>query len=108
MNVSHVMEVVEEIAKATPLPIARALENVEVIVCRFPRKEAGMTDDARGMYEGTFPSESDDELEQEPPEGRILLVASNLRDKQDARDVLLHEMAHALGLDETEVAGLGL
>jgi predicted Zn-dependent protease with MMP-like domain len=108
MNVEHVMEVVGEVAQATPVPIRLALHDVDVIVCRAPWKEIGMTDDSRGMYEGTFPSESDDELEIERPEGTIYLVADNLVDKADARTVLLHEMAHALGLDETEVAGLGL
>jgi predicted Zn-dependent protease with MMP-like domain len=108
MNVAHVAKVVMEVAASTPPPVARALALVEVVVLSAPWKEGGMADDVRGMYEGTFPSESDDELGGEPPEGRIFLVASNLADSGEARDVLLHEMAHALGLDETEVSGLGL
>lgn len=108
MNIAHVFDVVAEVASMTPLPIASALSDVEVVVCRYPWKAHGMTDDARGMYEGTFPSETDDELVIDPPVGVIFLVAENLQDKADARAVLLHEMAHALGLDETEVAGLGL
>lgn len=108
MNIEHVFEVVQEIAKATPQPIRWAMEKIEVTILLSPWKDIGMTDDARGMYEGTFPSGSDDEIEQERPEGTIYLVAANLTDKADARTVLLHEMAHALGLDETEVAGLGL
>lgn len=108
MNIRHVFDVISEVAMATPLPIAEALADVEVVVCRYPWKAHGMTDDARGMYEGTFPSEADDELVIEAPVGVIFLVAENLQDKADARTVLLHEMAHALGLDEPEVAGLGL
>jgi len=108
MNLAHVAEVVADVAQATPQPVALALARVEVVVLRSPWKEVGMTDDARGLYEGTFPSSSDDELAQDPPEGTIYLVADNLQNKVDAKDVLLHEMAHALGLDETEVAGLGL
>lgn len=108
MNVAHVCEVVSEVAAATPVPVRMAIANVDVIVLAKPWKEIGMLDDSRGMYEGTFSSGADDELVQEPPLGTIYLVASNLTDKDDARAVLLHEMAHALGLDETEVAGLGL
>jgi hypothetical protein len=108
MNVAHVIEVCDEVARATPDPIARALVEVEVVVLKSPWKKIGMTDDARGMYEGTFDGSTDDEIEQEKPEGTIYLVADNLADKADARTVLLHEMAHALGLDEHEVAGLGL
>jgi len=108
MNVAHVIEVLREVAAATPEPVAAALSDVEVVVCKSPWKKIGMTDDARGMYFGTFETSSDDELEIEKPEGVIYLVADNLTDKDDARAVLLHEMAHALGLDEHEVAGLGL
>ncbi len=108
MNVAHVVQVVLEVADGTPEPIAEALLLVQVLVVSKAWKPSNIPDDARGMYEGTFPSGMDDELVMEPPEGRIFLVADNLQDKDDARTVLLHEMAHALGLDETEVAGLGL
>lgn len=108
MNIEHVIQVVREVSDATPDAVRACMQKVDVVVLLTPWKEIGMPDDVRGMYEGTFPSEVDDELEIEPPEGTIYLVCDNLQDKADARAVLLHEMAHALGLDETEVAGLGL
>ena len=102
------MAAVNEVARATPVPVALALKDVEVIICVTPWKEAGMPDDVRGMYVGDFSSGIDDEIVEDPPVGTIYLVASNLTDKDEARNVLLHEIGHALGLDETEVAGLGL
>lgn len=106
MNLAHVLEVVGEISRATPEPVRNALAGVEMVVCRKPF--GGMPADVRGMYQGDFTNDTDDELVCDPPVGCIFLVADNLVDKDDARAVLLHEIGHALGLDEHEVAGLGL
>lgn len=107
MNLRHLYEVVAEIGANTPEPIRAALASVDVVICLKPF--GSMPSDIRGMYDGDFSSSTDDEGENhEPPVGTIYLVAANLADKADARTVFLHEIGHALGLDEHEVAGLGL
>ena len=42
------------------------------------------------------------------PEGFIVLCANNLANEEEASLVFLHEIGHALGMDEAEVAKLGL
>lgn len=42
------------------------------------------------------------------PEGSIILVAENFRDQEEVQLVVLHEVGHALGYDEDEIARLGL
>lgn len=75
-----------------------------------------LPEDTRGVFVG-FPlsKESDDEgAEDGPaeefsdPDGFILLVASNIVDAETAKVVVMHEIAHALGMDEPTVDGLGL
>lgn len=75
-----------------------------------------LPDDTRGVFVG-FPltKESDEEGGEESateefsePDGFILLVASNIGDAETAKVVLLHEISHALGMDEPTVDGLGL
>lgn len=72
-------------------------------------------DDTKGMFLGE-PMESEEDKDEEGedtetvslPEGFIILVAANLADEKEAAIVLLHEVGHALGLDEAGVAQLGL
>jgi predicted Zn-dependent protease with MMP-like domain len=112
MNIEHVQEVVLEIAEGTPEQVAEVLYDVQVLVTRNTEWWAGeLTDiasDAKGVYLGTFPAETDDEVVIERPRGMILLVADNIANKDECRQVFLHEIGHALGLDEHEVAALGL
>lgn len=102
------MEVVEEVA-AESAALAAALHDVQVTVCPDTAWSHGLiADDARGVYVGEFPVQTDDETEMAPPVGTIYLIAGNIADKAEARQTLWHEIGHALGLDETEVAELGL
>jgi hypothetical protein len=90
-------------------------EHVREVLARV---EFEITDDPTVEWKGCFtgwPGLADDDPEVEDegddpclPEGRILLAAANLADAAEVRAILLHEIAHALGFDETETALLGL
>ena len=43
-----------------------------------------------------------------PPEGIILMVAANIANEDEAASILMHEVGHALGLDEDAVDAIGL
>ncbi len=72
--------------------------------------------DCKGLFLGEAMEHEDEDGEGDNtdtetvslPEGFIILVASNLADEKEAALVLLHEVGHALGLDEAGVAALGL
>lgn len=106
MNVAHVQEVVEEVTGDLPDGIILALLDVDVHVCVGPLP--GIAHDARGAYLGTFPEVGNEDEPASPGNGHILLIADRLTNKDEARSTFLHEIAHALGLDEIEVAELGL
>ena len=60
------------------------------------------------MFVGEFPDSVDEDQPSDPPHGVIFLVATNITNKNEAMQVLMHEVGHALGLDEQEVAALDL
>jgi predicted Zn-dependent protease with MMP-like domain len=93
------------------IPIHVAANRQDLAVLRRAVAESGMQavsipQDFRAVFLGA--PIGDDEEEEELPDGVIVLNASKLRDVQDVLDTLLHEYGHALGLDEDEVAALGL
>jgi predicted Zn-dependent protease with MMP-like domain len=69
--------------------------------------------DCKGVFVGT-PTEVEDSDESEEeevvyyPDGFIILIASNIESPDEAKAVLMHEIGHALGMDEAEVQQLGL
>lgn len=116
-----------------PAQVQGALEDVEVIIADSPAiarvalnealKEKNfdtdefdkepIPDDCKGLFVGvpTEVEESDESEEEEVvfyPEGFIVLCLSNLESVDEASVVLMHEIGHALGMDEDEVKNLGL
>lgn len=70
--------------------------------------------DAKGVFIGD-PAEHEPEAEEGDldglkyePEGYIVFISSNIVDADEAVLVFLHEVGHALGMDEREVTELGL
>lgn len=76
-------------------------------------QELTLPADTKGCFIGE-PLETEDAEGDDPPEvkydaeGTIVFCASNIADKDEAVLVFLHEVGHALGLDEDEVKELGL
>lgn len=107
-----------------PTEITEDLTKVELLVCEDPaeanaeinhlyEKGEDFAADAKGAYVGDpmVLEESTDSEEDEivyEPEGHIVLIASNIKDADELALVLMHEMGHALGMDEDEVKALGL
>lgn len=78
-------------------------------------KELTLPDDCKGVFLGDPMEKSDDDDptadESETvydPEGYVVFCASNIADADEAVLVFLHEIGHALGLDEDEVKALSL
>lgn len=115
MTTDEVLAVVTRTARKLPADVVRLLDEqfLRVAVCESESDpdlegvpfELGF----RGLYVGTQLSDEDDEGDEaSEPEGTIYLCASNLADHDDAEQVFLHELGHALGLSEVEVEALGL
>lgn len=120
--------IVTEFCETLPRPVAKDLEDVEILVCetrahaltRLSQLIEGdpVTDeefplDTKGAFIGDPASreESDETEEEEIVElasGFVVLNVENIATEDECRLVLLHEFGHALGLDEEEVAALGL
>jgi predicted Zn-dependent protease with MMP-like domain len=69
--------------------------------------------DCKGVFVGapTEVEDSDDSEEEEIvyyPTGFIVLIAANIESADEAKAVLMHEVGHALGMNEEEVQQLGL
>lgn len=98
--------------------VLQALRRVEIRMCateaELARFAGPLQAGTRGMFLGTPMHAADDlelddeEAERIPPSGFIFLISANLADADDLRLTLYHEVGHALGLDESEVAALGL
>lgn len=132
MNVAEVEECVNDCAVMLPAPIAAAIQNVTVHVARdrgdvevlraavrdahMPTGSVKIPANFRAVFMG-IPLETceqydpDADPDGEPAarvRGAIVLNASMLKDQEDVLYTLLHEIGHALGYSEDEVAALGL
>jgi predicted Zn-dependent protease with MMP-like domain len=131
MDLNELTDFTTRFATGLPRQIGKQLADVEILVSSDPQTattelsailttEDGQPIDAipgdcKGCFIGS-PMEQDetddeegDEFETvELPNGVILLVASNIPNTDEAVLVLLHEIGHALGMDEDEVKELGL
>lgn len=130
MNVAEVEECVNDCAATLPAGVAAAIQNVtvhvardrgDVEVLRAAIRDSGIGSakiphNFRAVFMGV-PLEPIDEYDPDadadegPParvRGAIVLNASLLRDQEDVLFTLLHEIGHALGYSEDEVAALGL
>jgi hypothetical protein len=108
-----VTEVVGELLGAMPEDVAAAMSGTEtrVVAAGGELAALGAAADVRGMFAGAqavLPDEDDPADPGVKPTGYIFLVAANLRHPDDVRRTWLHEVGHALGLDEAEVSELGL
>jgi predicted Zn-dependent protease with MMP-like domain len=116
-------------AQGLPREIGKQLEDVEMIVCETPEiatvelnelldTEDGqpvdpVPADCKGIFVGEQLEREDEDEESEHetvslPNGVICIIASNIKDGDEAVLVCLHEIGHALGMDEDEVKALGL
>jgi predicted Zn-dependent protease with MMP-like domain len=94
-----------------PSEINDSLENCSFVICSHPEDVIGadFPSDTKGVFDGTVDEGFDDEDEnRHAPTGTLWIFAANLGDEADATAVVLHEIAHALGMDEDEVDALGL
>jgi predicted Zn-dependent protease with MMP-like domain len=114
-------KVLEEALRRLPDGVARAAEEVAVLVERYPPRallaEAGasLAPDLLGLYTGTPLPERSSADSGRPPDV-IHLFRRNLefacRDAEELREeirvTLLHEVGHYLGMDEPDLERLGL
>jgi predicted Zn-dependent protease with MMP-like domain len=119
MTVLEVEVLVDKVVEQLPAAALAALAEVTIHVARDRQDlevlhaavlEAGkgavsIPGDFRGMFLGD-PIDPDDEESQ--ASGVIVLNAAKLLTAEDVSLTLLHEVGHALGFDEYEVALLGL
>lgn len=129
MYAEQLADVITNFAQGFPREIGKQLIDVEIMVFATPElatEELGEildTDDGKPIdpipadCKGAFigeQMESEDEDEESEletvalPNGVIALIASNISDANEAIVILLHELGHALGMDEEEVKALGL
>jgi len=109
MRVEAVYEAVRPLMAELPEQIRDELRGVRVAVLPAPTPELieeGCELGEGGAYivRGEEEMPLGDELTDEKPQRVIYLFAQNIADAAKAREVFLHELAHACGLDEEEVA----
>lgn len=112
-----IAEVAEETLASLPAAVAARLENVAVVLADRPPKDVvaeGFDPRAYGLFEGpTDAAELDVAF---GPTRVVLFVANLVADfgddddliAEETRTTVLHEIGHYFGLDEDEVAELGL
>lgn len=135
MQLEALIEFASRYKDALPDPVPSDLRDVEIMVAptvkeareacailfetKTPEELAELHNDLPLTLKGAFigdqmereTNSNEDEGEEELvtlPAGVIVLVAENLTDVIEAEMTLMHETAHALGLDETETEALGL
>lgn len=122
-QVTECLEDVDVILAETPAEATKELladqrkaaaENKETLSVEETR-EMTLPDDTKGVFIGD-PLERSEDVDPDTEESEILydaegylvMCASNIADKDECLLVFLHELGHALGLDEAEVKELGL
>jgi predicted Zn-dependent protease with MMP-like domain len=138
MQMQVLDKIVKEFVTTAPQEILEQLEDVPVVVVlgvqdarsELQRPEYNplfedlgeqgrdLVDDCKGIFIGFPMQRAEDATGDAPGEdgpadydaaaGLIVMVADNLADEDEARTTLMHEVAHALGIDENGVDGLGL
>jgi predicted Zn-dependent protease with MMP-like domain len=123
MKPEEVETVIDETLDTLPKRVTGAIADVQIYVAKSRSdtktlreavtksglQRVTVPQDFRALFMGEplAASEGDDE-EADPVVGVIVFNAAMLRDSEDVVFTLLHEIGHALGLDEDEVAALGL
>ena len=131
MDFNQVISIAKKFADDMPEQIVDRLADVEILVCEDTEKarvrlnEILAEEDGEQLKEGEIPldckgvfigdpaevEESDESEEEEmeyDPSGWIVLCVNNIANPEECAIVLMHEFAHALGMDEDEVRRLGL
>lgn len=129
MQLERATAIVAKFAEGLPKEIVAQLGDVEIIVCQDPAtayaelSELITTEDGepldqieatqKGVFVGEPMEIEDNDGEGEHvietlPNGVIAVIASNIENDEEVVTVFLHEIGHALGLDEEGVAELGL
>ena len=127
MQRDEITAVIQALVDRMPESVMEALGDVEMVVCdsaddaalemkKELRDEFNANEipaDCKGVFLGNAVEiEESDESEDEEvvltAEGFIVLVAANIKDADEAALVLLHEIGHALDMDEQSVRDLGL
>lgn len=128
MNLDQLTTVANAFVSGIPSQVTDQLEDVEILMYESPELAQADLDqllepvegeplvipaDCKGVFIGEpMEVEDSDDTEQEEvellPDGIIALIASNLATAEEVGLVLMHEMGHALGMDEDEVKALGL
>jgi predicted Zn-dependent protease with MMP-like domain len=105
MNVaSTILRTIEEL----PVDVREAMGVVHIEICKRPSKfhlSIGVTPDQMACF-----AKATEEYGEEPGTSWIVVFTDNITPLDEARVtlVMLHELAHALGMDEHEVRALGL
>jgi predicted Zn-dependent protease with MMP-like domain len=129
MQLAELTVMAKSFVENLPAEVLEGLQDIELIisddvakVCKLLTKELGeefdpkeLTADLKGVFVGTpmevEETDNNDNSEEEVvyfPEGFIVLLSPNVETPEEGALVLMHEIGHALGMDEEEVKNLGL
>ena len=112
-----IAELIEDVRVTLPASVRAELEGVRVLVKGSPDAgdiSRGCDPRLEGYFFGTRGGEDEDVgnalPDPGPAQGDVVIFVNNLRELSRAhvRKVLLHELSHALGCDEEDMALLGL
>lgn len=129
MQLAELESAAQGFMNGLPAQIIDALADVELVlsddrdkVIRLLKKELGadfdeaeLLADCKGIFVGcpteVEETDTDDNSVEEVtyfPEGHLVLLAGNIENKEEGLLVLMHEIGHALGMNEAEVKEMGL